>query len=342
MNVKSADADRYVARPPAGLVAALVYGPDQGLVRERAERLARTVVPDLKDPFRVSELDEAVLSGDPARLSDEASALSMRGGRRVVRVRGANNGLAKLFESFLAVPPPGDALVVVEGGDLAKGSALREAFEDAENGAAIPCYADSDAGLSEILRSALKVEGLAIASDALDLAVASMGEDRGVSRCEIEKLALYAHGKDRVTIEDVRAVIGDEAEARVDELCDAAGEGDMLKLDRALERLWVKDFSPIAILRITMTHFQRIALAKAQVARGESIDTAIKRMRPPVHFQRMSSFRVQVQRWNETALDDALDLLLDTEALCKTTGVPAEAVCGRALLNVAARVRARS
>ena len=68
MKVKSADADRYVARPPAGLVAALLYGPDQGLVHERAERLAKTVVPDLKDPFRVSELDDAALSGDPARL----------------------------------------------------------------------------------------------------------------------------------------------------------------------------------------------------------------------------------------------------------------------------------
>lgn len=342
MNVKSADADRYVARPPAGLVAALLYGPDQGLVHERAERLAKTVVPDLKDPFRVSELDDAALSGDPARLSDEASALSMMGGRRVVRVRSANNGLAKLFEAYLAAPPPGDALIVVEGGDLAKGSALREAFEDAENAAAIPCYADSEAGLSEILRSALKAEGLAITPDALDLAAASMGADRGVSRREIEKLALYAHGKERVTIEDVRAVIGDESEARVDEVCDAAGEGDMAKLDRALERLWVEDFSPIAILRMAMSHFQRIALAKAQVTRGESIDTAVKRTRPPIHFQRMSSFRAQVQRWNEVALGEVLDMLLDTEALCKTTGVPTEAVCGRALLNVAARVRART
>src|SRR5271170_7918148 len=104
MNVKSADADRYVARPPAGLVAALIYGPDQGLVRERAERLARTVVPDLSDPFRVTELDDAILGGDPARLADEAASLSMMGGRRVVRVRAAGNALAKLFESFLENP----------------------------------------------------------------------------------------------------------------------------------------------------------------------------------------------------------------------------------------------
>src|SRR5690242_7409171 len=86
MEVKSHQADRFVARPPAGLVAALVYGPDQGMVRERATALAKRVVSDLNDPFRVSELDEAILDADPARLWDEAAALSMIGGRRVVRV----------------------------------------------------------------------------------------------------------------------------------------------------------------------------------------------------------------------------------------------------------------
>ncbi len=341
MNVKSADADRYVARPPAGLVAALIYGPDQGLVRERAERLAKTVVADLKDPFRVSELDDATLGGDPARLSDEAAALSMMGGRRVVRVRGAGNGLAKLFESFLEAPA-GDALIVVESGDLAKGSALREAFAEAKNAAAIPCYQDSTQGLAEIVRSGLKAEGLAISAEALDEAVAALGADRGATRREIEKLALYAHGAKQVTVEDVRAVIGDEAEARADEVCDAAGEGDMPRLDRALERLWAADFSPVAILRMAMSHFQRVALAKAEVARGESLDFVMKRLRPPVHFQRSASFKAQAQRWNEASLGEALDLLLDTEALCKTTGVPAEAACGRALFTVAARARLRS
>src|SRR5215469_16817826 len=99
MIVKSSDAERYVSRPPPGIVAVLVFGPDQGLVRERAERLVKSVVPDLADPFRISDLDEATLNGDPARLADEAAALSMMGGRRAVRVRGAGNALGKIFEA---------------------------------------------------------------------------------------------------------------------------------------------------------------------------------------------------------------------------------------------------
>ena len=55
----------------------------------------------------------------------------------------------------------------------------------------------------------------------------------------------------------MRAVMGDEAEARIEEVCDAAGEGDLRRLDLALSRLWAEDVSPIAVLRVAMGHFQR-------------------------------------------------------------------------------------
>ena len=166
MIVKASDAERYIAKPPAGLVAALIFGPDQGLVRERAEALAKTIVPDLNDAFRVSELDDTALASDGARLADEAASISMLGGRRVVRVRGAGNGLSKLFDSFLD-DPKGDALVVVEAGDLAKGASLRKVFEEADNAAAIACYADNDRDLADVVRNALKTEGLSISAEAL-------------------------------------------------------------------------------------------------------------------------------------------------------------------------------
>lgn len=338
MIVKSSDAERYAAKPPSSIVAALIFGPDQGLVRERAEMMAKTVVPDLNDAFRVSELDDAALSADGARLFDEAAAISMLGGRRVVRVRGAGNGLSKLFQSFLD-DPKGDALVVVEAGDLAKSASLRKVFEDADNAAAIPCYADSARDLSGVVRDALKAEGLSISAEALDDAVSRLGSDRGVTRREIEKLALYAHGKGKVTIEDVRAAMGDEAEARIDEVCDAAGEGDLKRLDLALTRLMAEDMSPIAILRVAMGHFQRLSLAKAA---HDGIDSAMRRLRPPVHFMRTASFKAQASRWSEERLAGALDLLLEAERLTKTTGVPAEAVTGRALFNVAALSRMKN
>lgn len=340
MIVKTGDADRFAAKPPANLRAALFYGPDQGLVHERAEKMAKSIVDDLTDPFRVVDFDESVLASDGGKLFDETAAISMLGGRRVIRIRTGANALAKLFESFLD-DAVGDALVVVEGGDLAKNASLRKIFEDADNAAAIACYGDTAQNLSGVVRDALKAEGLTISAEALDDAVSRLGSDRGVTRRELEKLALYAHGQKNVGIEDVRAVMGDEAEVRVEEVCDAAGEGDLKRLDLALERVWGEDISAIAVVRAVMGHFQKLLSVKVAGERGENVDAAMRKIWPPIHFSRTSSFKMQATRWSETKLSDALDLLLDTEALCKTTAVPNEAVLGRALFNIAAMARAR-
>jgi DNA polymerase-3 subunit delta len=340
MIVKSHEADRYVASPPKGLTMALVYGPDAGLVQERAEKLLKSVVPDLTDPFNVSDLNESTLLADPARLADEAAALSMMGGRRVVRVRGAGNDLAELLESF-ADDPKGDSLVVIEAGDLAKTSALRKIFDGHKTAAALQCYPDSVRDLGDVVRDALRAEGLSIAPDALEDAVSRLGSDRGVTRREIEKLLLYMHGQKQVALEDVRAVMGDEAEARSESACDAAAGGDMAKLDRELERLWVSDIAPAQVLRSAMGHFQKLVQARESTARGESLDTVMKRLRPPVHFSRSNAFKAQAQRWNSDKLGEALDMLLDAEAMTRTTGVPAEAVTGRVLMNIAAMAKGR-
>jgi len=340
MIVKSHEADRYVSSPPKGLTIALVYGPDAGLVQERAEKLLKSVVPDLTDAFNVSDLNEDTLLADPARLADEAAAISMMGGRRVVRVRGAGNDLAELLESFLD-DPKGDGLVVIEAGDLAKTGALRKLFDGHKSAAAIQCYPDSARDLGDVVRDALRAEGISISPDALEDAVSRLGSDRGVTRREIEKLVLYMHGHKQVSLEDVRAVMGDEAEARSEIACDAAGNGDLARLDLELERLWAADTQPAQILRSAMGHFQRLLQTRESAARGETIDNVMKRLRPPVHFSRTSSFKNQAQRWTSDRLGEALDLLLEAEALTRTTGVPAEAVTGRALMNIAAMAKGR-
>ena len=340
MIIKSSDANRTAKNPPQGMIAALVFGPDAGLARERAETLLKTVVADLTDPFRVSDLDDAALAADPARLADEAAAISMLGGRRVVRVRGATNAIAKIFEAYLD-DPKGDALIVVEAGDLAKGGALRKVFEDAGNAGAMACYPDTVRDLPDVVRDSLKAAGLSIGGEALADAVSRLGSDRGVTRRELEKLALYCRGQTSVSLDDVRAAMGDEAEARVEEACDAAGLGDLKTLDLALERLWASDISPVAVVRPAIGHFQKLLVVATETARGDNIEFAIKKLRPPLHFSRVNAFKLQAQKWSEARLTDALDLLLEAEAMCKTTAVPAEAALGRTLFNIAAMARGR-
>ena len=99
MKIKAADADRFAHAPTASCV--LVYGPDQGLVGERAQAMMDGVLGPDPDPFRLAEPTAAALAADPALLMDEACAMSLTGGRRVVRVQRAGDGLASAFDSVL-------------------------------------------------------------------------------------------------------------------------------------------------------------------------------------------------------------------------------------------------
>ena len=331
--------DSFLRRPDPKVRAVLLYGPDAGLVRDRAQTLARTVVDDLADPFRVAELYGRALVEDPARLADETAAIALTGGRRLVRIREADDPTAAAFAALFQSPPPGDSLVVAEAGDLSARSKLRLLFEDAEIGAAIPCYVDDEASLGPVLADLLRGHGLTADPDALAFLSGNLVGDRMVARGEIEKLALYMGEATRVHLEDARACVGDSAALEMDEPIWAAGDGDFATLDRSLGRLFAEGTSPVAILRAAQRHFQRLHLIGAQTAGGRSLEQAIGALRPPVFFKMRSRFTNQARRWSPAAVRHALDRLVEAEAECKRTHMPDETICARALFQVASLAR---
>ena len=100
----------------------LVFGPDAGLVRERAEALIRTSVDDPKDPFQLARLDGDDLAGEPTRLVEEANTIPLFGGRRAVWVKAGSRNFAPAVEALIASPSPG-----LPGGDRGRRSQAQRA-----------------------------------------------------------------------------------------------------------------------------------------------------------------------------------------------------------------------
>jgi DNA polymerase-3 subunit delta len=327
----------FLRRPDPEVRAVLLYGPDAGLVRERAAALARTVCPDLQDPFRVADLTGPALAADPARLADEAAQIGLMGGRRVVRLREAGDALAPLFGRFLA-DAPGDTLVVVEAGDLPGRSSLRRVFDEAPAAAAIGCYPDNARDLADLVRETCAAQRIAISRDAVDFLVAHLGGDRLLTRAELDKLTLYAGEGGRIDLDDARAVIADSAALSLDDALLAAAEGDAAALDRALARVFQEGESPVTVIRALLRHLQRLHLLTLRVAGGDSIDAAIRGARPPIFFKEQDSWRRQLQRWSDKRLRAALDRVAEAEFRMKLTGRPAETICREALFALAREV----
>lgn len=237
MKITGAKVEAFLRAPDSKARAILVFGPDEGLVRERAQRLAKLVVDDLNDPFRVVEITGSDLKADPARLADEAAAMAFGGGQRVVRIRQAADACEPAVKSFLGLDTPADALVILDAGDLPPRSKLRKLFEAAKNAACIPCYADDMRSLPDVIRETLNRHGLSADRDAMSLLVQSLGSDRSVTRGELDKLAIFMGDNTQVSEADVRACVGDSAASQVDDAIYAAAGGDTEKLESALTRL---------------------------------------------------------------------------------------------------------
>ncbi|HEY3918453.1 MAG TPA: DNA polymerase III subunit delta [Stellaceae bacterium] len=343
MKLAGARIAAFVKSPDAGMRAALVYGPDAGLVKERTERIARAICADLGDAFRVAEIDADALAHDPARLNDEAASLSLTGGRRLIRIHDAGDAVGALFDRFFKDPPPGDAFIVVAADDLPPRSSLRRAFEAAKTAAAIPCYLDGPRELGELAREVFAAHKIAARPEALQYLVSHLGGDRGISRQELEKLALYVG--DGGTVDEAAALdaVGDSAELTVDEAVFAAAEGDAAQLERALNRAFGEGAQAVTLIRAELRHFQRLHLAGARRAAGRSEEDALK-FRPPLFFKLVDRFRQQLRLWPPARAAAAMTALNEAEARMKTTGLPADTICREALLRIArgaASARAR-
>lgn len=328
----------FLRRPEPEIRAVLLYGPDAGLVRERAETVARAICPDLRDPFRIAELAAGALTADPARLADEAAQISLMGGKRVVRVRDAGDALAGLFGRFLA-ETAADALVVVEAAELPGRSALRRVFDDSPRATAIGCYADSARDLAAVIHEVFAAHRIAAGRDAVEFLVEHLGGDRLVTRAELEKLTLYAGDGGRIELDDARAVIADSAALSLDDAMLAAAEGDTAALDRALARVFQEGESPVSTIRALLRHLQRLHGLAARAAGGGSVEDAIRNARPPIFFKQQDSFRRQLSRWSERGLRHALDRVAEAEFRMKSTGSPAETLCRAAMLDIARAAR---
>jgi DNA polymerase III subunit delta len=335
VRLSSGQVENFLRRPNPETRAVLLYGPDAGLVRERANALGRTIIADLSDPFRVADLTGAALTADPARLYDEAAQISLAGGRRLVRVRDVSDVQSAVFGRFLA-DPPGDGLVVVEAGDLPSRGTLRRVFEQAPHGASIGCYPDTARDLAEVIRESLAAHRIRAGRDAIDFLVMHLGGDRLLTRAELEKLALYVGDGGQVELDDARLAISDSATLSLDDAVLAAAEGDAPALDRALARVFQEGESPVTVIRAMLRHLQRLHTLAAQLGKGGTVDDALRNARPPIFYKQQENYRRQLRRWREPELRRLLDDLCDTEAQLKTTGIPGPTLCRAALFAIAA------
>jgi len=303
--VKTSEADAFVARPDPARPVVLVFGPDAGLVHERAETLIRNSVDDIADPFLLARIEADELAANPMRLVEEAQTIPMLGGRRAVWVRaGGRYNIVPAVEALLAFSGS-ECRIVIEAGDLRRNAPLRSLCEHAKQAAAIACYADDEKALARLVDRELREAKLTIADDAHALLLPLLGGDRQASRSELSKLILYAQGKTRIEVDDVAAVVANASALGVDAVIDAALSGRFAEIETEFSKLMAAGTAPGQIFWAGQRQLSEVHKLRLTVEDGSTVD-AVMSSWPRAHFRREQQVRSALRIWNAERLADAM------------------------------------
>ena len=334
--IKAASADAFVARPDPARPVVLVFGPDAGLVSERVNALVKAAVDDVNDPFALARLEGEDVTANPARLVEEAQTIPLFGGRRAVWVKAAGRNIAPAVEALLGVDIV-DCRIIIEAGDLRRNAPLRVVCERAKNAAALPCYADSERDRAQLIDSEMRAAGLAIAPDARALLIPLLGGDRSASRSELNKLALYAHGKKQVSTDDVMAVVSDASALALDDIVDAAFAGRPADVETNLAKARTAGTNAGSILFAAQR--QVAQLHKWRLAIEDGAPFSLDAVQPPLHFRRKDFIGAALKAWSAARLAATMAELADAVLDSRRRPLLADTVAERALLAIAANGR---
>ena len=302
--IKSHEFEGFLQRSAAAYSLFVIYGPDRGLVSERASQIAAKSGVALDDPFSLIKLDIGDLQKDPGRLMDEAGSIGLFGGEKLIWIRGAANEkyLVDALQLLAAKPPEGTS-VIVEAGDLKKGSLLRKVVEGARTAAVIPCYADDARALNALIDNELAAEGLRITPAARQALVELIGGDRIASRNEVRKLALYCRGMDTIEEHHVDEIIGDASAISVDDAVDAILSGNTTTFLHAMQKITASKTAIFLVIQACLKQFQLLDTMRAEMDEkrlqaGQVIQTLGRHL----HFRRKPIIEQALRTWSAEAI----------------------------------------
>jgi DNA polymerase-3 subunit delta len=338
--LRGREIDSFLARPDPSRPIILLYGPDAGLVRERADALLASAVDDPDDPFSLVRLEGDELAAEPSRLVDEALTVPLFGGRRAIRVRAGSRSFASGVDT-LAETPLKDCRIVIEAGDLRPESPLRKSCERAKAAVAIGCYPDSERDLAKLIDDELQLANLRIAPEARAALTTLLGGDRQASRNELRKLTLFAHGDREVTLDHVMAVVADASELKLDPIVDGAFAGRPELVESEFAKAMIAGTYPGVIISAAQRQAAWLHKSALALAEGASLAALLEGGYPRLHFSRKPMVETALRNFSAERLTAIIDQLATAALDIRKQAALAAVIAQRALLSIAVNAKRR-
>lgn len=319
----------------------LLHGPDESGSRSLAGLLAAAMGQGAE---RI-DLTGAELRADPARLADEAAAISMFGDRRWILVEQAGDEIVPAVEALLEAPAAGNPVAVVAGA-LRPSSKLLKLTLAAPDALACASYAPEAGQADRLVLDLARGHGLVVRSDVARRIGEASGGNRAVIEQELAKFAAFLDASPETPMpldhETVDALGADADEGDLARLVDSAVGGDAAALEAELTRLRSQGVEGITLTRAVLRRLMLLARLRAEVEQGGSPADVMASSGKSLFWKDKVGVERQLGRWRSPLLAKAATRLIEAERQVMAQGGPGIVAADAelfALCRQAARLR---
>jgi DNA polymerase III subunit delta len=333
---------RALDQPSPEIRFYLFHGPDEAQSRALAQRLADTL------GASKSAMPAAAVRADPASLVDEASAMSLFGGKRVIWIEPATKDIEEGVAALLDAPST-ESPVVAIAGSLTKSSPLLKLAEGSPRALAYASYVPEGQDAERMVRDIGRRFGLEIAPPLAARLADAAANDQAIVAQELQKFALYLDASPEAPKEldhaAIDAVGADNAEGDFQRLADLALAGQIQELSDGLARLPAGGSEAIPVIRSLQRRLLMLAPIRARMERGERLDAVMTSLGRALFWKDKSKVEGMLRKWSSkglaTAAERAGELERELMRPLRHSGarVPDSEALGEELLAIARKAR---
>ena len=310
----------------------LIYGPNEGLVREQANRIKDKCLSTKK--YELINVSGKDLDANADFLYNAANTISMFHEKKLIIVSSLKDKHIEQIETLIASQPL-KIVLLLQTENLSKTSKLRKFYETNELCFALACYEDDIKSAMKTLDQFIIQNKIQLSSEVKNYILQNLSNDRMITLNELEKIKIYFNFDNNIDLEIVKELLNDASSNDLNKMNQTVMFGNAIKSSVIVNKLLTEGVSPIRLIRSLINYIIRVQSTKIEMKKGNSFDDAIKVLRPPVFWKDKDSFQKHCSIWPILAINKCLSNLLETEIACKLDSKLAKINCEKSILIIA-------
>ncbi len=317
------------------LIAFLVYGPNEGLIRHNIQSIKKLFQGD-------AESEEKLINGkdlekDKDLLADELLSISMFNEKKIVQIENLREKDFEILKNATSLNSH-NTMMIVKSDSLAKSSKIRKFFESDKYFFSLACYEDDTKTLVSTIEKFMKENNLTFNRDIKNYLIQSLSNDRMVCENELEKIKLfYTNSDERVDLNTVKILLNDEGSKNIQIMNESVLYGKTSKSISIIKKLLSEGANPVTLIRSLSNYLKRLKLTKIQVKKGDSFEDAIKSLKPPLFWKDKESFKYICAKWPIEEMERSIYMLMNAEIDCKLDNKLSSILCEKFLIDISVK-----